>query len=32
MARVKGGVNRHKSHKYVLKNAKGYFGGKSTPY
>lgn len=29
MARVKGGVNAKKSHKKVLRQAKGYFGSKS---
>ena len=29
MARVKGGVTAKKSHKRVLKQAKGYYGGKS---
>ncbi len=32
MARVKGGVNAKKTHKYVLKKAKGYFGAKSKLY
>ncbi|MDO4779030.1 MAG: 50S ribosomal protein L20 [Tissierellia bacterium] len=29
MARVKGAVNAKKNHKNILKQAKGYFGGKS---
>ncbi len=29
MARVKGAVNAKKNHKAILKQAKGYFGGKS---
>ena len=32
MARVKGGVNAKKTHKKVLKQAKGYFGAKSKLY
>lgn len=32
MARVKGGVNAKKNHKNVLKQAKGYYGGKSRLY
>lgn len=32
MARVKKGVNAHKRHKKVLKQAKGYYGAKSKQY
>ncbi len=32
MARVKKGVNAHKRHKKVLKQAKGYYGAKSKTY
>lgn len=32
MARVKGGPAKHKRHKKVLKQAKGYYGGKSKTY
>ena len=32
MARVKKGVNAHKRHKKVLKQAKGFYGSKSTTY
>ena len=32
MARVKGGVNAHKRHKKLLKQAKGFYGGKSKQY
>ncbi len=32
MARVKGAVNAKKNHKNVLKQAKGYYGGKSKLY
>ena len=32
MARVKGGVNAHKRHKKVLKQAKGYYGAKSKQF
>lgn len=32
MARVKGGVNAHKRHKKVLKQAKGFYGAKSRQY
>ena len=29
MARVKGGLNAHKRHKKILKQAKGFYGAKS---
>ena len=32
MARVKGGVNAKKTHKEILRKAKGYFGAKSKLY
>ena len=32
MARIKRGVNTHKRHKRVLKQAKGYFGNRSNVY
>ena len=32
MARVKGGVNAHKRHKKLLKQAKGFYGGKSKQF
>ena len=32
MARVKKGVNAHKTHKKVLKMARGYYGSKSTTF
>ena len=32
MARVKGGINAHKRHKKVLKQAKGFYGQKSKNY
>ena len=32
MARVKGGMNAHKRHKKVLKQAKGYYGAKSKQF
>ena len=32
MARVKKGINAHKRHKKVLKQAKGYYGAKSKQY
>ena len=32
MARVKGGLNAHKRHKKVLKQAKGFYGAKSKQY
>ena len=32
MARVKKGVNAHKRHKKILKQAKGYYGAKSKQY
>jgi large subunit ribosomal protein L20 len=32
MARVKGGLNAHKRHKKVLKQAKGFYGAKSKQF
>ena len=32
MARVKGGLNAHKRHKKLLKEAKGYYGARSKQY
>ena len=32
MARVKGGLNAHKRHKKILKQAKGFYGAKSKQF